>query len=70
MKYSEIKELTLEELKDRIREEKAAYTKLKFSHSISAIENPLRIKMARRTVAQLNTELTNRVNSTQVEAAQ
>lgn len=70
MKYSEIKELTLEELKDRIREEKAAYIKLKFSHSISAIENPLRIKMARRTVAQLNTELTNRVNSTQVEAAQ
>ncbi len=70
MKYSDIKELTLEELKERIREEKANYIKMKFSHSISAIENPLRIKMARRTVAQLNTELTSRISKTQVVAVQ
>lgn len=70
MKYSDIKELTLEELKERIKEEKANYTKMKFSHSISAIENPLRIKMARRTVAQLNTELTSRTSKTQVVAVQ
>ncbi|MBK0383254.1 50S ribosomal protein L29 [Pedobacter sp. SD-b] len=60
MKYSEIKELSNEEIVARIQDEKATLTKLKFAHTVSAIENPTRIKNARKVVARLNTELTQR----------
>ena len=60
MKYSEVTELSTEELVARIGEEKANLTKLKFAHAVSAIENPLRINKVRKDIARLNTELTNR----------
>ncbi len=60
MKYAEVKELSTDELKARINEESAALTRLKFSHAVSAIENPLRIQSTRKTIARLNTELKNR----------
>ena len=60
MKYSEVTELSTEELVARIGEEKANLTKLKFAHAVSAIENPLRINKVRKYIARLNTELTNR----------
>jgi large subunit ribosomal protein L29 len=60
MKYSEILELTTEEVIARINEEKANLTKLKFAHTVSAIENPTRITKVRKVVARLNTELTKR----------
>jgi len=60
MKNSEILELTTEEVVARISEEKANLTKLKFAHTVSAIENPLRINKVRKDIARLNTELTKR----------
>jgi large subunit ribosomal protein L29 len=60
MKYSEVTELSTEELVARIGEEKANLTKLKFAHAVSAIENPLRINKVKKDIARLNTELTNR----------
>lgn len=57
MKYAEIKELSLEEIKERITEERANLTKLKFGHAVSALENPMQIRALRRTIAKLNTEL-------------
>jgi large subunit ribosomal protein L29 len=57
MKYAEIKELSLEENKDRITEERANLTKLKFGHAVSALENPMQIRVLRKTIAKLNTEL-------------
>jgi large subunit ribosomal protein L29 len=60
MKNSEILELTTEELVARVGEEKANLTKLKFAHTVSAIENPTRITMVRKDIARLNTELTKR----------
>lgn len=57
MKYAEIKELSVEEIKERIREEQANLTKLKFNHAVSAVENPMQIRTLRRTIAKLNTEL-------------
>ncbi|MEM7381697.1 MAG: 50S ribosomal protein L29 [Bacteroidota bacterium] len=35
---------------------------LKMAHSVTPLENPLQIRQARRTVARLATELTNREN--------
>lgn len=60
MKNSEIKELSTEEIVERIKEERAAYTRLKFSHAVSTIENPMKIRSVRKTIAQLNTELRQR----------
>ena len=72
MKNSEIVELSTEDLVAQIAEEKAALTKLKFAHAVSAIENPNRIKYARKNVARLMTELTKRKNAERVaeEAAE
>lgn len=62
MKNSEILELSTEDLKARIAEEKASLGKLKFAHAVSAIENPMRIRFVRKTIARLQTELENRKN--------
>jgi len=66
MKNSEIVELSTEDLVAQIAEEKAALTKLKFAHAVSAIENPNRIKYTRKTVARLMTELTKRKKAEKV----
>lgn len=60
MKNSEILNLTTEEIKAQIAEDRATLSKLKFAHAVSAIENPLRIKNVRKGIARLNTELTKR----------
>ncbi len=57
MKYAEIKELSVEEIKERITEEQAILTKMKFNHAVSALENPMQIRTLRKTIAKLNTEL-------------
>lgn len=60
MKTQEIKNLTIEELKDRIAEETAKLDQLKFNHSISPLDNPMSIKATRRNVARLKTILTQK----------
>ena len=60
MKKEDIKELTTDELRLRLVEEKTHYAKLKMNHAISPIENPLKIRISRRGIAMLNTELTRR----------
>ena len=60
MKNSEIIGLSQEELVVRIAEEKENLVKLKFAHTISAIENPTRINKVRKDIARLNTEMTKR----------
>jgi len=60
MKYNEIKELTTAELAERLASEKASYTNLKLTHSLSPLENPLQIRAARKTIARLSTELSTR----------
>ena len=49
-----------EELKEKIVAEKEAISKLRFAHAISQIENPMQIRVARKFVARLQTELTAR----------
>jgi large subunit ribosomal protein L29 len=58
MKNSEIKSLSISELQERIVSERENLQKLKFAHAISPIENPMKIKEAKRLVARMNTELT------------
>ncbi len=60
MKQSEIKELSVEELKAKFAEFKKQHADLKIAHSVTPLENPLQIRKVRRTVARLATELTKR----------
>lgn len=63
MKQSEVKELSVEDLKDKLAEYKKQYGgDLKLAHSVTPLENPLQIRKTRRTVARLATELTKRDN--------
>ncbi len=57
MKNSEIKALSSEELAEKITTEEGSLQKLKFAHAISPIENPMKIKEAKRLIARLKTEL-------------
>ena len=58
MKNSEIKGLSLTELKEKIAAERETLQKMKFSHAITPLENPMRIRHSRKLIAQLETELT------------
>jgi large subunit ribosomal protein L29 len=62
MKQSEIKELSVAELKEQIAAFKKQEADLELAHSVTPLENPLQIRKARRTVARLATELTKREN--------
>jgi large subunit ribosomal protein L29 len=57
MKTAVIKELTTAEIQERLASEKEQLTRLKLNHSISPLDNPLQIKVARKTIARLATEL-------------
>lgn len=61
MKNSEIKALTLDELRAKIAAEQENYSKLKFAHAVTPIENPMKIRDARRLIARLHTELSNKI---------
>jgi len=60
MKSSEIKELSNQELLERIDNEKTALVRMKLNHAISPLENPQKIKESRRTIARLMTEMRKR----------
>lgn len=60
MKASEIRELTDQELLERIDNEKSNLVRMKLNHSISPLDNPNKITESRRTVARLKTELRSR----------
>ncbi|MBQ2540521.1 MAG: 50S ribosomal protein L29 [Paludibacteraceae bacterium] len=57
MKTAEIKELTTAEVQERLEAEKNNLVQMKLNHSISPLDNPLQIKVARRNIARLATEL-------------
>lgn len=60
MKQSEIKELSVAELQEKLGEIKKSYADLKMAHAISPLENPIQLRSLRRTVARIATELTKR----------
>lgn len=60
MKASVIREMSTEDIVDRIKEEKVALNKMTLSHAVSPIENPMLIRSKRRTIARMLTELKNR----------
>jgi large subunit ribosomal protein L29 len=57
MKSSEIKELTQQELQERLDSEETLLVRMKMNHAVSPLDNPNKIVETRRNVARLKTEL-------------
>ena len=57
MKIKEVKEL---ETKDLVEKIEKALAKMKLNHQITPLENPSQIKAARRDIARMKTELSQR----------
>ena len=57
MKTSEIKELSTSDLLERIDTEKTNLIRMKLNHAITPLENTMKLKEAKFTVARLLTEL-------------
>ncbi len=57
MKTSEINELAINEIIEKIETERAELIRLELNHSISPLENPLQIRSLRRNIARLQTIL-------------
>lgn len=70
MKQAEVKELSLEELKEKRAELKKELASLKMAHAVSPLENPLQIRKVRRTIARLATAETERLATTTEQESQ
>ena len=60
MKQSEIKEASTAELQEKLSENKKSFSELKMAHAITPLENPIQLKVQRRAIARIATELTKR----------
>ncbi len=57
MKASELKELTIKEIQEKIENEEKLLSKQKLNHAVSPLDNPQVIKVTRRNLARLKTVL-------------
>lgn len=60
MKNNVIKELSTQELNERLIADKMQLNKMKINHAVTPLENPNKIKEARRDIARIMTELRTR----------
>ncbi len=60
MKQSDILELTDQELRDKLKSTEEEYAQLKLQHTISQVENPMKIRTMRSLIARLQTNLRKR----------
>ena len=63
MKETILTEMPINELNDLLFSEKERLVKLKMSHAVSPLENPLSIKFSRKKIARIMTELSKRKNA-------
>ena len=63
MKAQVLTDMPLNEIQDLLLAERDRLVKMKMSHAVSPMENPMQIKFARRTVARIMTEMSRRNTS-------
>ncbi|MEO6166496.1 MAG: 50S ribosomal protein L29 [Chitinophagales bacterium] len=63
-----LKDLTTAEVVEKLKEDGAHYTKMKFNHVVTTLENPMTLRQLRRDIARMKTELKHRsLTETKVE---
>ena len=65
MKYKEIKEMKLDEIKSKVVELDKEIFALRMRNVTSQLENPLKIRGTRRDIARLKTAITEMERATQ-----
>ena len=63
MKAHVLPDMPENELHDLLATEREKLIKMKMSHAVSPMENPLQIKFTRKAIARVMTELSNRRNT-------
>tara|TARA_B100000768_G_scaffold45697_1_gene44515 strand:+ start:138 stop:332 length:195 start_codon:yes stop_codon:yes gene_type:complete len=63
MKAQILTDMPINELNDLLQIERDRLVKMKMSHAVSPLENPLQIKFLRKTIARIMTELSRRNTS-------
>jgi large subunit ribosomal protein L29 len=62
MKVQVLTDMPENELNDLLVVERERLVKMKMSHAVSPMENPLQIKFTRKTIARVMTEISKRRN--------
>ena len=60
MKYQDIQAMSIEELQSELADAADHMARLKLDHAVKGLENPLRIRTVRRSIAQMKMELRKR----------
>ena len=63
MKAQVLTDMPKNELDDLLVVERERLIKMKMSHAVSPMENPLQIKFTRKTIARVMTEISKRRNA-------
>ena len=63
MKAQILTDMPLNELNDLLSTERDRLEKMRMSHAVSPLENPMQIKFSRKTIARIMTELSRRNTS-------
>jgi len=57
MRATELRAMSVEELKKRLAEEEENLANLRFQHATSQLESPIRVRFVRRDIARIKTLL-------------
>jgi large subunit ribosomal protein L29 len=60
MKKADLSQTSTKDLQEKLKEEQNSLDKMFFTHSISPIENPMRIPHTKKNIARMMTELRKR----------
>ena len=60
MKQIDIKDLSTDDLNEKLAEQKELLIKLRMNHAVSPLENPKQLGGIRKTIARVKTELRKR----------
>ena len=66
MKAQVLTDMPENELQDLLATEREKLIKMKMSHAVSPMENPLQIKFTRKTIARVMTEISKRRNTSKL----
>ena len=67
MKSTEIQELSIQELTERLESEENMMIRMRMNHAVSPLDNPNKIVETRKNIARLKTEIRARQNQEQSE---
>jgi large subunit ribosomal protein L29 len=67
-KKQELKDLTALELEDKLRTERDTLGKLRFNHAVSPVESPAQLRVKRKSVARILTEMRRREMANNAQA--